>query len=86
MTFDCDLDLDRGNLNFVSAIPSYFLVHFCEMRGMDFASTARSADNGTRWRQIIVKSSVVPQKLGKDSFLILKLHDCKIISPCIYYF
>ena len=31
MTFDCDLDLGRGNLNFVRDIPSHFVLSFGEV-------------------------------------------------------
>ena len=32
---------------------------------MDFASSIRSADDRTRWKGIVVKSSVVPQRHHK---------------------
>ena len=31
LTFDCDLDLGRENLNSVCDIPSYFALSFCEV-------------------------------------------------------
>ena len=31
MTFHCDLVFDRGNLNVVPDIPSYFALPFCEV-------------------------------------------------------
>ena len=31
MTFDCDLDLGYGNLNFVCHTPSHFALSFCEV-------------------------------------------------------
>ena len=30
MTFDCNLDLGGGNLNFVHDTPSHFALSFCE--------------------------------------------------------
>ena len=30
LTFDCDLDLGRENLNFVRDTPSHFALSFCE--------------------------------------------------------
>ena len=33
-----------------------------EWTGMDFASLTRSAEDRTRWKGIVVKSSVVPQR------------------------
>ena len=32
---------------------------------MDFASSARAAEDRTRWKGIVVKSSVVPKRPGK---------------------
>ena len=32
-----------------------------EWTGMDFASSTRAAEDRTRWKGIVVKSSVVPQ-------------------------
>ena len=29
LTFDCDLDLGTGNLNFVYNTPSHFVISFC---------------------------------------------------------
>ena len=31
LTFDCDLDLGRGNLNFVRDTPSHFALSFSEV-------------------------------------------------------
>ena len=31
LTFDCDLDLGRGNLSFVRDTPSRFSLSFCEV-------------------------------------------------------
>ena len=31
LTFDCDLDLGCGNLNFLCDIPSHFVLSFCEV-------------------------------------------------------
>ena len=31
LTFNCDLDLGCGNLNFVRDTPSYFAISFCEV-------------------------------------------------------
>ena len=31
LTFDCDLDLGCGNLNFVRDTPFYFALPFCEV-------------------------------------------------------
>ena len=36
-----------------------------EWTGMDFASSTRAAEDRTRWRGIVVKSSLVPQRLHK---------------------
>ena len=33
-----------------------------EWTGMDFASSARIAEDRTRWKRIVVESSVVPQR------------------------
>ena len=33
-----------------------------EWTGIDFASSARAAEDRTRWKRIVVKSSVVPQR------------------------
>ena len=32
---------------------------------MDFASSTRAAEDRTRWKRIVIKSSVVPQGLHK---------------------
>ena len=32
--------------------------------GMDFASSTRAAENRTKWKVIVVKSSVVPRRLA----------------------
>ena len=32
LTFNCDLDFGRGNLNFVSDILSHFALSFCKVR------------------------------------------------------
>ena len=32
LTFDCDLDLGGGNLNFVQHTPSHFALSFCEVQ------------------------------------------------------
>ena len=32
---------------------------------MDFASSTRATEDGTRWKGIVVKSSVVPQRPHK---------------------
>ena len=34
--------------------------NFKEWTGMDFASSTRAAEDRTRWKRIVVKSSVVP--------------------------
>ena len=31
------------------------------IKGMDFANTTRTAENRTKWREIVAESSVVPQ-------------------------
>ena len=31
ITFNCDLDLDRGSLNFMRDTPSHFALPFCEV-------------------------------------------------------
>ena len=31
LTFDCDLDLGHGDLNFVGDTPSHFSLSFCEV-------------------------------------------------------
>ena len=31
LTFDCDLDIGRGNLNYVRDTPSHFALSFCEV-------------------------------------------------------
>ena len=31
LTFDCDLDFGRGNLNFVHDTPSHFALSFCRV-------------------------------------------------------
>ena len=36
-----------------------------EWTGMDFASSTRAAENKTRWKGIVVKSSVVPRRPRK---------------------
>ena len=36
-----------------------------EWTGMGFASSARTAEDRTRWKGIVVKSSVVPQRPRK---------------------
>ena len=36
-----------------------------EWTGMDFASSTRAAENRTKWKGIVVKSSVVPQRPSK---------------------
>ena len=36
-----------------------------EWTGMDYASSARAAEDRTRWKEIVVKSSVVPQRPHK---------------------
>ena len=33
-----------------------------EWTGMDFANSTRAAENRTRWKGIVAKSSVVPQR------------------------
>ena len=38
LTFDCDLDLGRGNLIFVRDIPSHFSLSFCEIDEIPFIS------------------------------------------------
>ena len=35
-----------------------------EWAGMDFASSTRAAEGRTRWKGVVVKSSVVPQRLA----------------------
>ena len=37
--------------------------HIKEWTGMDFASSNRTAENSTRWKEIVAKSSVVPWHL-----------------------
>ena len=32
---------------------------------MDFASSAKAAENRTRWKEIVAKSSVMPQQSSK---------------------
>ena len=36
-----------------------------ELIGMDFASSTRAAENRTRWKGVVAKSSVVPQRPRK---------------------
>ena len=36
-----------------------------ERTGMDFASSTSAAENRTRWKKIVVNSSVVPRPLPK---------------------
>ena len=36
-----------------------------EWTGMDFASSARTAENRTRWKGIVANSSVVPRRPSK---------------------
>ena len=36
-----------------------------EWTGMDFANSTRAAEDRTRWKGIVVKSSVVPQRPHK---------------------
>ena len=36
-----------------------------EWTGMDFASSARAAEDRTRWKGVVLKSSVVPQRPRK---------------------
>ena len=36
-----------------------------EWTGMDFASSIRAAELGTRWKRIVAKSSVMPQQSSK---------------------
>ena len=36
-----------------------------ERTGMDFASSTSAAENRTRWKEIVVNSSVVPRSLPK---------------------
>ena len=36
-----------------------------EWTGMDFASSTRAAEDRTRWKGIVVKSSAVPQRRHK---------------------
>ena len=36
-----------------------------EWTGMDFASSTRTAENGTRWKGIVANSSVVPRRPSK---------------------
>ena len=36
-----------------------------EWTGMDFAISIRAAENRTRWKGVVVKSSVVPQRPSK---------------------
>ena len=36
-----------------------------EWTGMDFASSARAAENRTRWKGIVANSSVVPRRPSK---------------------
>ncbi|MEW8547190.1 MAG: hypothetical protein AB2693_27070 [Candidatus Thiodiazotropha sp.] len=36
-----------------------------EWTGMDFTISVRAAEDRTRWKSIVVKSSVVPQRLSK---------------------
>ena len=33
-----------------------------EWTGMDFANSTRAAEDGTRWKGIVVKSSMMPQR------------------------
>ena len=38
----------------------------CSPRGqLDFASSSRAAEDRTRWKEIVIKSSVVPQRPPK---------------------
>ena len=37
-----------------------------EWTGMDFASSSRAAEDRSRWKGVVAKSSVVPQRPGKD--------------------
>ena len=39
-----------------------------EWTGMDFASSAWTAENRTRWKGIVVKSSVVPQRTTSQGY------------------
>ena len=36
-----------------------------EWTGMDFASSTRTAEHRSRWKGVVAKSSVVPQRPGK---------------------
>ena len=36
-----------------------------EWTGMDFASSTRAAENNTRWKGIVAKSSIVPDDLSR---------------------
>ena len=36
-----------------------------EWTGMDFASSTRAAEDRTRWKGVVAKSPVVPQRPGK---------------------
>ncbi|MEW8547219.1 MAG: hypothetical protein AB2693_27225 [Candidatus Thiodiazotropha sp.] len=40
-------------------------VNIKKWTGMDFASTTRAAEYRTKWRGVVVKSSVVPQRPGR---------------------
>ena len=36
-----------------------------EWKGMDFANSTRAAEDRTRWKEIVVKSSMMPQRPHK---------------------
>ena len=52
--------------------------------GMDFVSTTRTAENRTRWKRIVAKSSVVPRRLCKVmEYIRLELQEKTELGTCI---